>query len=81
MADREHHPGVHRVEPVRVHVGGQHRRTETAQGVEGQKQGLLFYGLQGGQAQPWGSGTSFLCVKSPTQRSTGQDMLSPQRSS
>lgn len=40
-----------------------------AQGVEGQRQGLLFYGLQGGQAQPWGSGSSFLCVKSPTQRS------------
>ena len=42
----------------------------TAQGVEGQKQGLLFYGLQGGQAQAWGSGSSFLCVKSPTQRSS-----------
>jgi hypothetical protein len=37
--------------------------------VEGQKQGLLFYGISGRAATPWGSGgTSFLCVKAPTQR-------------
>ncbi len=47
--------------------------TVRAQGVEGQKQGLLFYGLNGGQSVVWGTGTSFLCVKSPTQRMTTQN--------
>lgn len=42
-------------------------------GVEGQKQGLLFYGISGQQAVPWASAsTSFLCVKSPTQRLSAQ---------
>ncbi len=45
----------------------------TAQGGEGQKQGLLFYGLNGTQAVPWGTGTSYLCVKSPTQRSNSSN--------
>lgn len=37
--------------------------------VEGGKQGLLFYGVSGPTSTAWGSGgTSFLCVKSPTQR-------------
>jgi hypothetical protein len=37
--------------------------------VEGQRSGLLFYGLSGGQFLPWSStSTSRLCVKSPTQR-------------
>jgi hypothetical protein len=37
--------------------------------VEGQKQGLFFYGVSGAVALPWASGSSsFLCVKSPTQR-------------
>ncbi len=37
--------------------------------VEGQKQGLMFYGVSGQAIAPWGSGgTSFLCVKAPTQR-------------
>jgi DNA-binding beta-propeller fold protein YncE len=37
--------------------------------VEGQKQGLLFYGISGQLALNWGAGsTSFLCVKPPTQR-------------
>ncbi len=40
----------------------------TANDVEGQKQGLFFYSLNGPQAAAWGSGSSFLCVKSPTQR-------------
>jgi hypothetical protein len=35
--------------------------------VEGAKQGLIFYGL-GRLAQVWGTGPSYLCVKSPTQR-------------
>ncbi|MBL8802458.1 MAG: immunoglobulin domain-containing protein [Planctomycetes bacterium] len=42
----------------------------TASGVEGQKQGLVFYGLDnsGFTPAPWGTGTSWLCVKAPTQR-------------
>jgi hypothetical protein len=37
--------------------------------VEGQKQGLLFYGVSGAHDASWGAGsTSYLCVKSPTQR-------------
>lgn len=37
--------------------------------VEGNKQGLLYYGLTGPIAAPWGvGGSSFQCVKSPTQR-------------
>ncbi len=37
--------------------------------VEGAKQGLIFYSVTGRAAAPWGMGsTSFLCVKSPTQR-------------
>jgi len=39
--------------------------------VEGQKTGLVFYGL-GSQATAWGTGTSFLCVKAPTQRTAAQ---------
>ncbi|MCC7011306.1 MAG: hypothetical protein IT454_01990 [Planctomycetes bacterium] len=37
--------------------------------VEGAKQGLIFYGL-GRNASPWGTSTSVLCVKAPTQRMT-----------
>lgn len=41
--------------------------------LEGQKQGLIFYGISGRSIAPWGSGgTSFLCVKSPTQRTSSQ---------
>jgi len=37
--------------------------------VEGNKSGLLFYGISGRAQSVWSSGsTSFLCVKSPTQR-------------
>ncbi|MBL8800932.1 MAG: hypothetical protein JNN27_02980 [Planctomycetes bacterium] len=37
--------------------------------LEGQKLGLVFYGVSGRLAAPWGVGSSsFLCVKSPTQR-------------
>jgi hypothetical protein len=46
----------------------------TVANVEGQKSGILFYGLtQGGS--PWCSvgGTSFLCVKAPTQRTGTQN--------
>jgi hypothetical protein len=37
--------------------------------LEGAKQGLIFYGVSGRMISPWGSGgSSFLCVKAPTQR-------------
>jgi hypothetical protein len=36
--------------------------------VEGAKQGIIFYGISGQAALQWGTGSSFLCVKSPTQR-------------
>jgi hypothetical protein len=42
----------------------------TVNNVEGQKTGIVFYGLQQ-TVQPWcsqGGGTSFLCVKAPTKR-------------
>jgi len=42
--------------------------------VEGQKSGIVFYGLSA-LPQPWcsgGAGSSFLCVKPPTQRSLPQ---------
>ena len=42
--------------------------TLTASSLEGDKQSLFFYGLNGRSAAPWGSGSSFLCVKAPTQR-------------
>lgn len=42
--------------------------------VEGQKIGLMFYGVTGANALSWGSGsTSFLCIKSPTQRLSSQN--------
>jgi hypothetical protein len=43
--------------------------TIAASNVEGQKSGILFYGINGQLIQPWGTGsTSYLCVKTPTQR-------------
>jgi hypothetical protein len=37
--------------------------------VEGQKSGIVFYGIAGRVASPWATGsTSILCVKAPTQR-------------
>ncbi len=42
-------------------------------GVEGQKLGLVFYGVSGRAALPWGTSSSFLCVKSPTQRTPSQN--------
>ncbi len=41
-----------------------------ANALEGDTQVLFFYGLSGRSAAPWGSGSSFLCVKAPTQRCT-----------
>jgi hypothetical protein len=44
--------------------------TLTCSNIEGQKVGLLFYGVSGPIATPWGAGSSsFLCVRAPTQRS------------
>lgn len=41
--------------------------------VEGQRAGLLLYGITGPVAFPWGVGsTSYFCVKSPTQRTAQQ---------
>ena len=47
----------------------------SAGGIEGQKSGLFFYGLDNSAFAPlpWGVGSSFLCVKSPTQRTTPQN--------
>ncbi len=39
--------------------------------VEGGKSGLVFYGVSGSQIAPWNN-VSFLCVKTPVQRTTGQ---------
>jgi hypothetical protein len=47
----------------------------TVANVEGQKAGIIFYGLQR-TLQPWcsqGGGSSFLCVKSPTPRTGVQN--------
>ena len=49
--------------------------TITVSGVEGQKSGIVFYGIDnsGFAPLPWGAGgTSFLCVKPPTQRTAAQ---------
>jgi choice-of-anchor B domain-containing protein len=42
--------------------------TLTAGGVEGQKDGLFFFGTNGRQANSWGSSTSFQCVAPPVMR-------------
>jgi len=39
-----------------------------ATSVEGQKDGLFFFGTHGRQANTWGSGTSFQCVLPPVRR-------------
>jgi hypothetical protein len=45
-----------------------------AGGVEGQRTGLYFYGVDnaGFAPLPWGAGTSWLCVQPPTQRTNSQ---------
>ena len=43
-------------------------------GIEGQKQGIIFYGITTAIGNPWALGsTSFLCVKAPTQRTGVQN--------
>ena len=41
----------------------------SASTVEGNKDGLFFYGSNGRQANAWGNGSSFQCVVPPTRRS------------
>ena len=41
--------------------------------VEGTQSGLIFYGLSGQASIPWGTGTSFMCVKSPLERTPVQN--------
>jgi hypothetical protein len=42
--------------------------TFEAAGVEGQKDGLFFFGTNGRQANSWGNGTSYQCVVPPVVR-------------
>ena len=42
--------------------------TLSAATVEGQKDGLFFFGTNGQQANPWGNGTSYQCVVPPVVR-------------
>jgi hypothetical protein len=46
----------------------------TVANVEGQKSGLVFYGIDNSGFVPlaWGAGSSFLCAKAPTQRTPAQ---------
>lgn len=46
----------------------------TVSQVEGQQNGILFYGLDNAAftPTPWGSGTSWQCVRKPTQRTGAQ---------
>jgi hypothetical protein len=47
--------------------------TVSCAGLEGQKQGLIFYSATGKKASVWAPGsTSFLCLKAPTQRTGAQ---------
>jgi hypothetical protein len=39
-----------------------------ATGVEGNKNGILFFGVNGRQAAPWGNGSSYRCVVPPVSR-------------
>jgi len=50
-------------------VGASNGFAVLATGVEGNKDGLFFFGTNGRQAIPWGNGTSFQCVSQPVIRS------------
>ena len=47
----------------------------TVSDLEGQKLGVMFYGIDNTSfiSSTWGSGSSFLCVKAPTRRTGTQD--------
>lgn len=51
--------------------------TLAATGIDAQRQGIVFYGINGRSASVWGmagmASSSFLCVKSPTQRTGAQN--------
>jgi subtilisin-like proprotein convertase family protein len=48
--------------------------TLTTTNVEGTSNGILFYGITGRNASTWGiGGSSYLCVKAPTQRTPVQN--------
>jgi hypothetical protein len=52
--------------------------TLIASDVERNKSGLIFYGVTGTHSAPWyGASTSYLCVKSPTQRTPAADSGGP----
>ncbi len=41
--------------------------------VDGQRAGIMFYGVSGPLAAPWNCGGAMLCVKAPTQRTGAQN--------
>jgi hypothetical protein len=47
--------------------------TVIVSGVEGARQGILFYGISGQVALPWGTSSSFICVAQPYNRMGQQD--------
>src|SRR5262249_55440572 len=48
--------------------------TLSCSNIEGQKNGLIFYGVSRPSVGTWGTGsTSILCVKAPLQRTTAQN--------
>jgi hypothetical protein len=51
-------PSATTTTPFSIHVSN----------VEGQRPGLIFYGVSGRNGGAWGPSTSFLCVKAPMQR-------------
>jgi Tol biopolymer transport system component len=46
--------------------------TITVSGVEGQKAGMIFYGISGAQSVPFGATSSTMCVRPPHQRTDVQ---------
>ena len=45
----------------------------TVDNVEGAQFGVIFYGISGAAQVPWGSGSSFLCVSQPVERTGVQN--------
>ena len=61
-----------RARAARARAPGRASRSRSPS-VEGQKSGLLFYGVTGAKATPWGAGTSYLCVEAPLKRMSTQN--------
>ncbi|MCC7014102.1 MAG: FG-GAP repeat protein [Planctomycetes bacterium] len=60
-------------EPKLIAIGNPSASSATSfeiaiSGLEGQKPGLLFYGVSGPKLAPWGSTSSSMCVRAPLQR-------------